>query len=601
MAGGAAARARPGRARRRQPLARDDRRRVDRPRRSARPGHLPARPVRRAPRPGARRPPDRPDPAAGRRPARRDLAAADAAPAPGPRHAGRLRDDPRARPGPAGLAGPGDRDPRHARDRRPLGCLAAALQVHVGGDRRRAAAAHVRVRHRRQRLAPHALDRAGQRPAVGAAQGDPRRLPRRLPVGEPAAPDGAGHEGRTAAAAAGAVPRRRWSRCGRSPSASWSSSATSARRCSSSACSWRSLYVATGRVSLVVDRAHPVRPRQPADGAALRPRPDPHRRLGRPVRRPARHRLPGRPGAPRLRPRRPGRRRPRGRPAGDQRPPPDPRDPHGLPARGARRGARHRRASSPILGPVPRGRRARAPDRRGRRGRLPLAARDRALAGHRDPGVHHRGRQPQGPAADRRDAAVHQLRRLVAARERASSSGSCSRCPTRASSHRRRRRRSATAGVASSPGGGADADVRRGRAIPARRGPSSTSRSCSSLAFGALAGAAGYWGVVARRPSWRVARTTRRSSPRPGRCRAAAILDRDGKVLARNAKRRQRRALPRLRERRGQPGRRLRVAPLRPGRARADATTPSCPGCRRRPARRTSCASSGPTRTTRRT
>ena len=29
--------------------------------------------------------------------------------------------------------------------------------------------------------------RAGQRPAVGAAEGDPRRLPRRLPVGEPAA------------------------------------------------------------------------------------------------------------------------------------------------------------------------------------------------------------------------------------------------------------------------------------------------------------------------------------------------------------------------------------------------------------------------------
>ena len=37
-------------------------------------------------------------------------------------------------------------------------------------------------------------------------------------------------------------------------------------------------------------RARPVRPRQPADGDALRPRPDPHRHLARPVRRPARRR-----------------------------------------------------------------------------------------------------------------------------------------------------------------------------------------------------------------------------------------------------------------------------------------------------------------------
>ena len=52
--------------------------------------------------------------------------------------------------------------------------------------------------------------------------------------------------------------------------------------------------------------------------------------------------LPGGPGAPRLRPGRPGRRRPRGRPAADRRGAADPRDPHGLPARGARRGARRR-------------------------------------------------------------------------------------------------------------------------------------------------------------------------------------------------------------------------------------------------------------------
>ena len=50
--------------------------------------------------------------------------------------------------------------------------------------------------------------------------------------------------------------------------------------------------------------------------------------------------------------------------------------------------------------------------------RLPVAARRRSGARHRRPGVHHRGRQPQADPADRDHAAVHQLRRLVAARER---------------------------------------------------------------------------------------------------------------------------------------------------------------------------------------
>ena len=100
--------------------------------------------------------------------------------------------------------------------------------------------------------AADAHDRAAQRPAVRAAQGDPRRLPRRLPVGEPAAPDGAGHARRAAPPAAVAVPRCRWSRCGRSPSASSSSSATSGRRCCSSRSSCSLLYVATARASYVV-------------------------------------------------------------------------------------------------------------------------------------------------------------------------------------------------------------------------------------------------------------------------------------------------------------------------------------------------------------
>ena len=51
--------------------------------------------------------------------------------------------------------------------------------------------------------------------------------------------------------------------------------------------------------------------------------------------------------------------------------------------------------------------------------RLPFAAGGRPRAGHRHPGVHHRRRRPQGPAADRGDPAVHQLRRIVAAGERA--------------------------------------------------------------------------------------------------------------------------------------------------------------------------------------
>ena len=54
-----------------------------------------------------------------------------------------------SRPGPAGLAARGP-DRRHdARDRRPLRCLAAPLQVHVGRGRRRAAPADVRARDAR--------------------------------------------------------------------------------------------------------------------------------------------------------------------------------------------------------------------------------------------------------------------------------------------------------------------------------------------------------------------------------------------------------------------------------------------------------------------
>ena len=141
------------------------------------------------------------------RAARRDLAPAHAAPAPGPRDADILRDEVRAGRGPAHLAGAGSRprhDPRH---RRPLRQLAAPLQVHVGGRRCRPAAAHVRLRHRDQRPAPDPPARAVQRPADRAAQGHPGRLPGRLPVREPDAADGAGHAAGAAAHAAAAVSR----------------------------------------------------------------------------------------------------------------------------------------------------------------------------------------------------------------------------------------------------------------------------------------------------------------------------------------------------------------------------------------------------------
>ena len=221
------------------------------------------------------------------------------------------------------------------------------------------------------------------------------------------------------------------------------------------------------------------------------------RHLARPVRRPARGRLPGRPGAPRVRARRPGRRRPRQRAADDRRAAADPRGPHGLPARRARRGARPRRRHRDPR-PVPRRRRARAADRRRGGRRLPGAPRDRARAGHRRPGVHHRRGQSQGPAADRGHAAVHQLRRLVAARERASSSGCCSRCPTRASSRRRRRASACAAGGAGCRRRRASPDARAPAARRAAARPDDRPRRDRAVARlrRCSAGAAGYWAVV---------------------------------------------------------------------------------------------------------
>ena len=73
------------------------------------------------------------------------------------------------------------------------------------------------------------------------------------------------------------------------------------------------LYAATGRISLVIIGLVLFLARQRADGQPVRPHPDADRHLDRPVRRPARRRLPGRPGAARVRPRRAARHRVSGR------------------------------------------------------------------------------------------------------------------------------------------------------------------------------------------------------------------------------------------------------------------------------------------------
>ncbi len=89
-----------------------------------------------------------------------------------------------------------------------------------------------------------------------------------------------------------------------------------------------------------------------------------------------------------------------------------------------------------------------------------------------------------------------------------------------------------------------------------------------SAAFALLAGAVGYWGVVAapeliRSPNDAAVIAASRTVPR-GR-----ILDRDGNVLAAEQEGLERRLLPGLRRARHQPGRRLCVGSLRPSGPRA--------------------------------
>ena len=353
------------------------------------------------------------------------------------------------------------------RDRRPLRQLAAPLQVHLGGGRGRAPAAHVRARHGDQRAAPDPGVRTDQRPAVRAAQGDPRRLPGRLPVGEPRAPRGAGHAARA--------------RCRLPPLpylapmvAMWAIAlgiVVVQRDLGAALAVLRRLPGAALRRDRPdqpgAHRAGPVPARQRGDGQPVRARPDADRRLAGPVRRPARVGLPGDPGAPCLRPRRAARASvsAAGLPEVGGRPPiPEIHTDFPFAALGEELGVVGLLAILGIyLVIVQRGLRigvAAADDFRS------LLAIGLALVIGIQAFIIAAG-QPQGAAADRGHTAVHQLWRLVAAGQRAGRSGCSSRCRTRASSPRRHRGRS-RAGAGSA--GAVPPDARVGPVAPADRG-----------------------------------------------------------------------------------------------------------------------------------
>ena len=153
----------------------------------------------------------------------------------------------------------------------------------------------------------------------------------------------------------------------------------------------------------------------------------------------------------RVRARRAARDGARGGPPDGRRQPADPGGPHGLPARRSRRGARDGRDHRDPR-PVPRRRRARAADRGVRGRRVPVAAGGGPRPGDRHAGVHHRGGEPEADPAHRDHPAVHQLRRLVPARERHHH-----RLPAGAVGSRRR---AATAAPAARPPGAMDGPVR---------------------------------------------------------------------------------------------------------------------------------------------
>ena len=99
-------------------------------------------------------------------------------------------------------------DRHRARARGPLRRLAAHVQVHVGRDRASRCCCSCSCSAREVNGARLTLSVGPlQRAAVGAAEGDPRRVPRRLPVREPGAARRARPRDRAVPAAAGPVPR----------------------------------------------------------------------------------------------------------------------------------------------------------------------------------------------------------------------------------------------------------------------------------------------------------------------------------------------------------------------------------------------------------
>ena len=405
-----------------------------------------------------------------------------------------------------------------ARDRRPLRQLAAPLQVHLGGRRRRPPAADVRLRHGGQRPAPDPPDRArsaASRPSCSRSSSssswpatcprtgrslveqDTRLGPLRLPPLPYLAPMVA-----MWAIALGIVVVQR----------------DLGAALLFFGVFLAMLYVATGRVSLVVIGLVLFLLGSAADGDAVRARPDPDRHLARPVRRPARRGLPGRPGAARLRARRAPRRRPGSRAArrsaGACRSPRStptsrwPRSARSSGSSGSWRSSGSTSSSSSAAcasGPPP-------PTTSGRCSRsgssLVIGIQAFIIAAG----------QPQGPAADRRHAPVHQLRRLVAARQRA-------RRRPAARPVRQGRRAAAAAARRARAGGGSPGgpahDDRGGCRPPAARADDHPRRGRALGRVRACWPARPATGASSAPPSSPARRTMRRSSPRPGPCRAA--------------------------------------------------------------------------------
>ena len=145
------------------------------------------------------------------------------------------------------------------------------------------------------------------------------------------------------------------------------------------------------------------------------------------------------------------------------------------------------------------------------------------------------------------------------------SSGSCWPCPTRAS-NRRPRRASGRAGAGCASGGSPD-DPHRQRTAVAR----ADDHPCRDRPLDRLRAAGRRGRLLGRRRSARARPVAERRRGHRRRADRAAGADQgsDGQGPGRQQEGRERRAVPRLRRTGDQPGRRVRLERLRPGRARA--------------------------------